>query len=327
MLDILEEVNFGIKPKLVKCLQVHNEEDWVEYNLANNYDEYDVIRVVEGAVEGRPNSTPDGHSTDATLELVRSFPDPDNKIELYTQDRPFKSLEELKQTFLDVANDGDWLFITDADEFYLEGEVNRVRDLIYRRPTASEFIPVFLHFYRDFSHIKAPHPEWQPNHQRILRYRKGLRYHTHPVATDEAGRCTYFDGNYQFKRFMVPDLLIFHYGHAKGREFHEMKKQFYENELAKFKLADGTDASQKFDEKFVEFCEYSEPLDSILEYDGEHPMALEGHPSRKQREPFYENKSFENWRNHFIYSSERLPTIPLLMMGKWKQTKPIYNYL
>lgn len=328
MLDILEEVNYKYaEPVLVKCLAVHNEEDWIEANLRNCYEEFDVIRVVEGAVEGRPKSTSDGHSTDATLQKIRNFPDPDNKIELITQDRFFKSLEEQKQTFLDLANEGEWLFIIDCDEFYLEGEINRVREAIRSRPTASEIIPTFLHFYRDFSHVKAPHPEWQPQHQRIIRYRPGLRYHTHPVATDGQGRCTYFDGSYQTQRYTMLDLYIFHYGHAKGKEFHAMKQEFYKSELEKFKLADGTNASDKFDDKFVEFMEYREDLSTILEYDGKHPRSIIDHPVAQQVEPFYKDKKFLNWKDDFVYSSEELPTIALLMMGPWKQTEAFVNQL
>lgn len=328
MLDIIEEVNYKYaEPVLVKCLAVHNEEDWVEHNLANCYDEFDIIRVVEGAVHGRPGSTDTGHSTDRTQELIRNFPDPDNKIEFITQDRFFKSLEEQKQTFLDLANEGEWLFIIDCDEFYLDGEINRVREAIRNRPTASEIIPTFLHFYRDFKHIKAPHPEWQPQHQRIIRYQPGLRYRTHPVATDKNGRCTYFDGSYQTKRYTMPGLYIFHYGHAKGKEFHQMKQEFYKSELEKFNLADGTNASDKFDEKFVEFMEYKEPLDTILEYNDEHPAAITNHPVAQQAEQFYEDKSFVDWKDNFVYAAEELPTIALLMMGPWKQAEPFVNVL
>ena len=108
MLDILDELELASRePVLVKCLAVHNEEDWVEYNLANCYEEFDIIRVIEGAVSGRPKSTEGGHSTDATLELIRNFPDPHNKVQLITQDRFFKSLEEQKQTFIELANEGE----------------------------------------------------------------------------------------------------------------------------------------------------------------------------------------------------------------------------
>ena len=327
MLDILDELELASRePVLVKCLAVHNEEDWVEYNLANCYEEFDIIRVIEGAVLGRPKSTEDGHSTDATLELIRNFPDPHNKVQLITQDRFFKSLEEQKQTFIELAKEGEWLFIVDCDEFYMDGDISRVREAIRKRPAAAEFIPTFLHFYRDFFHLKAPHPEWQMQHQRIVRYRPGLRYHTHPVLTDAQGKCTYFDGNYQSKRFTLPNVYVYHYGHAKGKEFHKMKKQFYESELEKFKLSDGTNASDKFDEKFVEFMEGTEPNDTILEFEEEHPKALEQHPSRHQyADEYADSREFSDWKENFVYGADKLPTIALLMMGPWKQTAPVYN--
>ena len=326
---LLRGVNYKYaEPTLVKCLAVHNEEDWVEANLANCYDEFDIIRVVEGAVVGRPGSTEDGHSTDATLELVRNFPDPEDKIELYTRDRHFKSLEEQKQTFLNLASEGEWLFIVDCDEFYLKGDVERVRNAIRKRPTASEIIPTFLHFYRDIYHVRASHPEWQPQHQRIIRYREGLKYHTHPVATDAQGKCTYFDPGYQLDRYTMPGLYIFHYGHAKSKDFHEMKQKFYKSELEKFKLEDGTDASDKFDDKFIEFMEYTEDLSQILTYEGKHPEEIEKHPVAQYRESFYEDKSFSGIESDIILKADTsVPTIALLMAGPWKKTEPVINYL
>lgn len=350
----VEEAKLSSVPiRLVKCLAVHNEEGWVEANLANNYSEFDVIRVVEGAVQGRPGSTEDGHSTDATLERIRNFPDPDGKIELITIDRYFKSLEEQKQLFIEFAQEGDWLFIVDCDEFYMEGDVAKIRQHILRHPAASEFIPLFLHFYRDFHHIKAPHPEWQVQHQRIIRYRPGLKYHTHPVATDAQGKCTYFSPEYQSLRYTIP-IYIYHYGHAKGKEFHRMKQEFYKSELEKFKLEDGTDASVKFDEKFLEFVNETEDDRTILYFDGPHPEAAKklppwGYmaPTYSKRHKFllssFEGKTeeeiaeilqdtrmyldgpFENWKSNFVYAAEKLPNIALWMMGEWKRAEPFYN--
>lgn len=344
--SILSEVNYDLsKIKLVKCIGAHNEEGWIEYVLANNYDEFDIIRVVEGAVVGRPGSTPDGHSTDRTVELIRNFPDPDNKIELYQFDRPFKSLEEQKQVFLDVAKDGEWLFIVDADEFYMEGDIERVRQAIYKHPLASEIIPTFLHFYRDFFHVKAPHPEWQPQHQRIIRWRPGLRYHTHPVATLPDGRCTYFDPQMQRERYVVPNLYIFHYGHAKGHEFHRMKAEFYRSELAKFEGRGGS-AATEFDIKLDEFVNYKEDIDTILHYDGQHPSALDGHPQRYKidtnskywvtfpgniidgQQVYRPNdEKIKNWKQDKVYSKYILPNIVVWMEDWWgtKRMEPFYN--
>lgn len=328
---ILSEVNYDTsKIKLVKCVAAHNEAGWIRENLANNYDEYDVIRVVEGAVVGRPNSTPDGHSTDETVDLIKNFPDPANKIELYQMRRPFKSLEEGKQIFLDLARDGEWLFIVDADEFYLDGDVSRIRKAIHQHPMASEFIPTFLHFYRDSQHIRDIAPEWTLNHQRIVRARQGARFHTHPVMTLADGTCTYFDPRMQMLRYMTP-ILIFHYGHAKGPEFHTMKRDFYRSELSKFPAGHGKSAADAFDEKFKEYVEFSENLQEIYYYDGPHPSCLENHPCLQKTDPFYLDKQFKNWRQSPYFSKwPNVPTIPQWMLDwPWAKAKmqPFYNQI
>lgn len=328
---ILSEVNFDTsKIRLVKCIGAHNEADWIEYVLRNNYDEFDQIRIVEGAVEGRPNATPDGHSTDATLDIIKSFPDPQNKIELYQMRRHFKSLEEQKQIFLDTSRDGDWLFIVDADEFYMEGAIDRARKAILRHPMASELIPTFLHFYRDFGHIRDFGDEWVLNHQRIIRYRQGMRYHTHPVATLSDGTCTYFHPSLQDQRYFIP-IFIYHYGHAKGPEYHAMKREFYMNELAKYPAGEGKHAGQAFDEKFTEFVNYTEKLEQVLAFDGPHPKVLLNHPARNKIENFYADKSIKNWKQARYYKEwPNLPTIPQWMWNGSKhgnKMQPVFNLM
>lgn len=314
---IAQEINYPVdKLKLVKCVGAHNERDWITYNLANCYDEFDKIRIVEGAVEGRPGSTSNGHSTDETLELIKNFPDPANKIELFTIGRHFKSLEEQKQIFLDVASENELLFIVDCDEFYMDGDVSKVRQALHMHPTAFEFIPTFLHFYRDFWHLKAPHPEWQPQHQRIIRYRKGMRYHTHPVATLPDGTCSYFTPEYQRFRFTLPGIYIYHYGHAKDKEAHKTKALFYQKELAKFE-GRGGNAAVEFDAKLDEFVNYKEKLSTILDFNGEHPNIIKRHPLYSQREAFYADKQLLNWKEDKIYSKAELPTIAVWMEDFW----------
>lgn len=114
-----------------------------------------------------------------------------------------------------------------------------------------------------------------------------------------------------------------------------MKKKFYESELEKFKLADGTDASKKFDEKFVEFMEHKEDFDTILEYDGPHPKVLGNHPQYGKIDWHYDSDmetgepapKFKNWKDNFVYAAETLPTIALFMMGPWQKTPPFYNVI
>lgn len=263
MQSIAERVN---RPaRLVQCIQMLNEAEFAEQVLGHIYNEVDRIIVVEGAVENHPRATPDGHSIDNTLEIIRNFKkdkDPKNKLSIISIQRPWKNLEEIKQVFLDMSIPGDWIIINDADEFYQPRDIQRLRVAIDLNPHAAEFVPNFLHFYSDMFHIAVPGPEWQPQHQRIFKYVRGMKYNSHPVVTDPAGHCTYFSAHYQHRRVMLNDFFIYHYGYARRNmdEIMRSKQEYYTKELA----AHGA-ANKKFDQKVKDWFDGTEPL---LEYDG-----------------------------------------------------------
>ncbi len=303
-LSIAERVNNP--PRLVQCIQALNESEFIELTLASIYDEVDRILVIEGAVANHPKSTENGHSIDDTVEKINNFKenhDPDNKVILMSIGRHWKNLEELKQTFLDVCSPGDWVLINDADEFYKPEDIRRLRIAIDRHPHACEFVPTFLHFYRDFNHIAVPGPEWQMQHQRIFKFSPGMKYNSHPVVTDGAGHCTYFSPHYQPRRFMFREpFFIYHYGYARSNmeEIMQSKKEYYEKEL----VSHGG-ANKKFDQKVQDWLDHKEPL---LVFTGEHPEIMKKHPMWLEQvldgspswteDPFYkmvlENKDYGN---------------------------------
>lgn len=256
---------------IVQAIQMHNEEEFAPLVLRSIYDEVDRIIVIEGAVENRPNSTEDGHSTDRTLEIIKDFKanhDPDNKVTVISIRKPWKNLEEMKQTFLDMCVPGDWILINDADEFYHPEDIRRLRKAIQLNPYACEFVPNFLHFYGDCLHVAVPGPEWQPQHQRCFKYVRGMKYNSHPVVTDPAGHCTYFSPHYQPRRVMLNDFFIWHYGYARKNmdEIMRQKQEYYKGELAKHGGAD-----KKFDQKVQDWFDNTEP---VLTFDGTHPDAV-----------------------------------------------------
>lgn len=324
---ILADVNVSTaNVKIIKCVQAHNESEWITYNLANCYDEFDKIRVIEAAVKGRPNSTPDGHSTDDTRELIRNFPDPQNKIELYSYNRHFDSLEQLKQIFLDVSNPDELLVISDVDEFFMEGSINRLRKILQYKPSLSQVVPTFLHFWRDAKHIRNMDENYTIQHQRVLRYEPGLRWHSHPVATNANGICTYFSNEYQMKKVVPAEpFYIWHMGHAKGPEAFKAKQIFYQNELAKFKAADGRSASQAFDTNFKEFMDGTEKNEDVLVYTGPYPTTLQNHPIMKYEDEKFKGKNFKNWKDGTIYGETNVPLIAIWMWGKFQKHPAIYN--
>jgi len=303
------------KPRFVQCIQAHNEERIIQAVMGSIYDEVDAILVIEGATVARPNRTDDGHSVDDTVCKIKNFMehhDPDNKVTLIQIDRPFVDLEEMKNTFLFYVNDGDWVIINDADEFYLPKDIRRVRELTYIYNDAIEFVPMFLHFYRDMKHIIRPDEENQPQHQRIFKYRTGMHYKSHPVITYPNGMCSYFTPGLQPMRYIIPDVYIWHLGFVKTDEEVRAKAAFYKQELQKH----GDRGVEAHNEKTEAFLNRTENLDNILLYDGVLPSALDSIivPDDK----IYKEFTFDNWKFAEPYCLERPPNCWVMTKtGQW----------
>lgn len=296
MKSIAERVNR--KPRLVQCIQMLNEEEFAPLVLRSIYDQVDRILVIEGAVANNPRSTPDGHSIDKTREVLADFKanhDPKKKVVVISINKPWKNLEEMKQTFLDMSIPGDWMIINDADEIYRPQDIERLRKAIELQPHASEFIVNFLHFYGDFRHIAKPGPEWNCQHQRIIKYVRGMKYNSHPILSDPAGSCTYFSPYYQHRRFIPTNPInIYHYGYARScmDTIMKSKQEYYDKELA---VHGG--ANKKFDQKTVDWYSKTE---QVLDYDADHPCIMEQHPMfNYMREGM---NIVGNWRNDVYYS-------------------------
>ena len=304
--NILEEVN---KPtRLVQCIQCHNEQDLIKSTLRSIYNEVDKILVIEGATISRPNRTEDGHSTDDTVQMIEEFisqEDVDSKVQLIQRNRPFIDLEEIKNTFLRYLSDGDWMIINDVDEFYLPEDIRRIRDLISVYPLAREFVPLFLHFYRDLFHIRKPDEENQPQHQRIVKYYKGMHYMAHPVLTYPNGVCSYFQPSVQNFRYILRDVYIWHLGFIKDPEEQKRKADFYRSELQKH----GDRGVEAHLEKVEAYLNKTEDLRTIAKYTGDHPQVLKDHELYAYEEEFYEDKEFDHWLDTQPYSLDPVPQI------------------
>lgn len=320
--SIAEQVNKPVR--ITQAIQCHNEEEFIGLTLASIYDEVDKIIVIEGAVKNRPNSTPDGHSTDKTIEIIKDFKankDPKKKVVHCSIGRHWNSLEEMKQTFLDMSMPNDVLIINDADEFYVPEDIRRVRQFFDENPHATELIVNFLHFYKDFQHIAVPGPEWSTAHQRIIKYSRNAKYNSHPVLTDADGHCTYFSPNYQHRRFVPKNPInVYHYGYARSgmENIMRQKQEYYEKELA----SHGS-ANKKFDQKVKDWFNNT---DIALEYDGSHPEIIKQHVMYGFTYPNPINSN-GNWKNdpHYskIVSGKETGNIPLCMS---KQAQPYMNF-
>lgn len=321
MKSIAERVNR--KPRLVQCIQMLNEEEFAPLVLRSIYDQVDRILVIEGAVANNPRSTPDGHSIDKTREILADFKanhDPKKKVVVISINKHWKNLEEMKQTFLDMSIPGDWILINDADEIYRSADIVRLRKAIELHPHVQEWIPTFLHFYRDFSHIAKPGPEWNPFHQRIFKYVRGMKYVHHPTVYDPAGNDTYFSQQYWHRRYHLNDFFVFHYGYARSGmdDIMKAKQTYYEKELAVHGAA-----NKKFDQKVKDWFANTEP---VLYFDGEHPSVMD----KQSVDVFTPRSPNENlWRDDTLYGKilrrEQFGTMWLNQTGQAQPPVPFFH--
>lgn len=290
------------KPRIVQCIQACNEERLIEACMLQLYGKVDKIIVIEGAVKNKVaagQATEDGHSLDKTVEIIKGIKDneaknPDKKITFVQIDRPWNDLEEIKNTFFQYMQDGDWMLITDADEFIMPDVVDDLRAAISVEPWATEFVPAgFYHFWRDAHHIRKPDGDWGQQHQRFIQFRQGLNYVNHPVARDENGVCTYFDPRYLSRRMVLPSFVIYHYSYCKDDEGDiQTKKDFYAKELGQEKHGDvGAYARGG---QTDEYLDQTEDLETVLAFDGEHPPAMENHPMVTRKDKFLSDLDVED---------------------------------
>lgn len=319
-------------PQIVQCIQACNEEKLIEACMLQVYDKVDRIVVIEGAVQNKVaagQATPDGHSLDRTVEIIKDVKankDPDNKIIFVQIDRPWQSLEELKNSFFQYMRDGDWMLITDADEFIHPEVVDDLRSAISVEPYATEFVPAgFYHFWRDAWHMRKPDGDWGQQHQRFIRFQPGLNYANHPVARDANGICTYFDPRYLGRRFVLPSFVVYHYSYCKDdAEDIARKKEFYEKELGQDKHGDvGAYARGG---QTDEYLAQSEDMNTVLFFDGEHPPAMREHPIVKHKDSFLDaQEEIEHYELAEPYSLEHVPLVWVYARERRHGYDKLYN--
>lgn len=114
---------------------VHNEEDYIAYSLHAVYNFADVIALsVNTGVPWGGKSEP----LDKTLELIRAFPDPDDKIRIITGE--WHSEIEQRNSNLNFIRDIiDYYMIVDADEIYRIDDLARLQKYISMRPFVGQF--------------------------------------------------------------------------------------------------------------------------------------------------------------------------------------------
>ena len=186
-------------PRISFGIIVLNGEPFVRYNLRSLYPFAHQIIVVEGAVSAAAViATPDGHSTDGTLEVLRDFKmyeDPENKIVIVTAENEghpdgFWRGEKAQQSLAYACRaTGDYLWQVDIDEFYTSENMQTVANLVSEDSSISGVSLKTVTFWGS--------PQYVTNgyilemgagvYRRLFKWGKGYKYVSHrpPTVVDE----------------------------------------------------------------------------------------------------------------------------------------------
>jgi hypothetical protein len=216
-----------MRPRISFGMIVLNGEPFVLYNLRALYPYAHQIILVEGAALGAAaNATPDGHSTDSTLETLRRFKaeeDPENKLLIITREGFWPEKDEMSQAYA-LAATGDYLWQVDSDEFYLPQDIENVLNLLEANPSISAMSFQQITFW---GAPKYTADSWilrrgAAEYHRLFKWGKGYTYATHrpPTVLDEQGR------NLREHHFVRSKIRLFHYSLLFPKQVTE-KSEYY----------------------------------------------------------------------------------------------------
>lgn len=206
----LPRVSFGII--------VLNGEPFTRYCLRALYPFAHEIIVVEGAAPAAVGvATPDGHSTDGTLQVLRRFiaeEDPEGKVRLITRDGFWSEKDEQSRAYAEAAT-GDYLWQIDIDEFYRPEAMQAVLDMLARRPevAAVSFRELKFWGWLDYT-VDGWYSRRGANlYHRLFRWGPGYRYVTHrpPTVADAEGRNLRDVGYLSGDKLAEEGVFLYHY--------------------------------------------------------------------------------------------------------------------
>lgn len=192
----------SIRPKVTFGIIVLNGEPFTRYCLRSLYPfAYEIIVVEGGHEKALDVSTPDGHSTDATLETLYRFKaeeDPEDKLRIVVRDGPWPQKDEFgnsktpqSRAYAERAT-GDYLWQVDIDEFYRPEDMRAVLSMLAADPDITAVSFNVLPFWGGLRYVTDGW-RWRRGSitfHRLFKWGPGYRYVTHqpPTVADERGR-------------------------------------------------------------------------------------------------------------------------------------------
>lgn len=165
--------------KLSFGIIVLNGDFFLKQVLESIYPVAHSICIAEGAVKWWADKGVSG-STDDTIEIIKSFPDPQSKIK-WTSGVYAEKTEQCQAWFNMIPDDTDYVICNDADEIHTPENIEKlIKYLEKEQPTSVGFKSdsFFGGFDRIIGGFERDH-----SFKRVLKYIKGSHYRTHRQPT------------------------------------------------------------------------------------------------------------------------------------------------
>lgn len=165
---------------------VLNEAEYILANLQQHYAYCDHWIIVEGADRRYPRDRVDEHgfSTDGTADIIRWFPDPDEKI-IFIRHGWADNKCELRNRYAAMAHD-DAVVVIDADEFLTHRSMEVLLDRLKHAVTPASIQIPHIHLWKDRQTVITG-GYYDVPHDRAYRWANGCSYldnHNDPCLSD-----------------------------------------------------------------------------------------------------------------------------------------------
>lgn len=193
--------------KISYVMIVLNGMPFIEFSLRAIYDSAHEIVIVEGAVKDcmfAANS--DGSSIDGTVEFIKAFPDPENKIKIIQGMWPEK--REMQNAALKYVS-GNYVWLVDSDEVYHKQDIQKVIQVLKQNDGIMQLNLSYYPFWKGFDYYMfCPEVEWSRACGRVFKYTPGATFTQHRPITMQWPK-----NQHASTPYLMPDMHFFHYSY------------------------------------------------------------------------------------------------------------------
>lgn len=273
-----------IKLKIAFGMIVFEGDYVLKQCLEQVYPYAEQILIAEGPVkywQDRGRTT----STDATNEILKNFPDPDNKITIVHGQWSEKD-EQCKAYMKHIRDDIDYIWNLDSDEVYKSEDLKKILNVLQNYNPTSVGIQS-CSFYGGFKNYLTGFELAQDNFLRIFKYEKGSTWLTHRPPTIQYPNGITRKHLTSTELFILTGAQMYHYSYVFPNQV-KTKIDYYKAKVSMNKCIDGyfenvylpwiAGKNTEVEKTYVgvhEFKpEYRGPCYTKL-FEGTHPKAIE----------------------------------------------------